>query len=118
MDAMQQHGLSWCINLANHRGGRASPKQGRVETGFSGAPVSMPFAGRSSRVGGHSAPRRMAQPCSLDGRRSFPVNGRCDPHLPHVVYRSATYPPSILQRHAERPNDGFVGKMKETVGEV
>ena len=115
MDAMQQHGLSCCIDLANHRSGRASPKQGRAETGFSGPPMSMPHVGRGYRIGRHSAPRRMAKPCSPAGRRSFIVNGRCNPHMLHVAAR---YPPRVLRRHAERPNNDFVGKTKGEVGEV
>jgi hypothetical protein len=48
LDVMQQHGLSCCIDSANREGGRASLKQGRVETGSCGAPESMPVADTSA----------------------------------------------------------------------
>jgi len=28
------------------------------------------------------------------------------------------YSPSVLRRHAEAPNNGLVGRMKETIGDV
>lgn len=36
----------------------------------------MPVAGRSSRIGGHSAPRRLKLLCNPDGRSSFAVSAR------------------------------------------
>lgn len=41
----------------------------------------------------------------------------CSPHM-LCGLSFAKYPPSVLRLHAEAPNNGLVGKMKEIIGEV
>lgn len=57
------------------RGAKASPEQGRVETGSSGASVSMPVAVEVEGWAAVVVREGLVRACSLNGGKSFPATG-------------------------------------------